>query len=48
MVQLREADKTFNQAQRMGTISFSGTSLGEEASVVGSAAALKFADLIFP
>ena len=48
MVRLREADQIFNQAQRMGTISFYMTSHGEEGSVVGSAAALKFTDPIFP
>lgn len=48
MVLNQEADKIFNQAQRMNRISFYMTSLGEEASSVGTAAALQAQDLIYP
>jgi len=48
MVTQNEIDKVFEQAQRMSQISFYMTQLGEEASGVGTAAALKDQDLIFP
>lgn len=48
MVTINEADQIFNQAQRQSRISFYMTQLGEEASGVGSAAALQDHDLIFP
>ncbi len=48
MVMINEADIIFNQAQRQSRISFYMTQLGEEASGVGSAAAVKDHDLIFP
>ena len=48
MVTNHEADKIFNMAQRQNRISFYMTSLGEEASTVGSAAACQDHDLIFP
>jgi len=48
MVTQNEIDKVFDQAQRMSQISFYMTQLGEEASGVGTAAALKDHDLIFP
>lgn len=48
MVMINEADVVFNQAQRQSRISFYMTQLGEEAAGVGSAAALKDQDLIFP
>ena len=48
MVLNQEADKIFNKAQRMNRISFYMTSHGEEASSVGTAAALEHRDLIYP
>lgn len=48
MVMMNEADVVFNQAQRQSRISFYMTQLGEEAAGVGSAAAIKDQDLIFP
>lgn len=48
MVMINEADVVFNQAQRQSRISFYMTQLGEEAAGVGSAAAVKDHDLIFP
>jgi 2-oxoisovalerate dehydrogenase E1 component alpha subunit len=48
MVMMNEADVVFNQAQRQSRISFYMTQLGEEAAGVGSAAALKDNDLIYP
>ena len=41
MVMINEADVTFNQAQRQSRISFYMTQLGEEATGIGSAAALE-------
>eukprot|EP00343_Euplotes_focardii_P009105 CAMPEP_0205824864 /NCGR_PEP_ID=MMETSP0206-20130828/23018_1 /ASSEMBLY_ACC=CAM_ASM_000279 /TAXON_ID=36767 /ORGANISM="Euplotes focardii, Strain TN1" /LENGTH=382 /DNA_ID=CAMNT_0053123377 /DNA_START=53 /DNA_END=1201 /DNA_ORIENTATION=+ len=48
MVTTNEADKIFNMAQRQNRISFYMTSKGEEASTIGSVAALKDVDLIYP
>jgi len=48
MVTINEADQVYNAAQRQSRISFYMTQLGEEASGVGTAAALKDHDLIFP
>ena len=48
MVTNSEADKIFNQAQRQNRISFYMTSIGEEASTVGAAAAIEDHDLIYP
>jgi 2-oxoisovalerate dehydrogenase E1 component alpha subunit len=48
MVMMNEADVVFNQAQRQSRISFYMTQLGEEAAGIGSAAAIKPQDLIFP
>jgi 2-oxoisovalerate dehydrogenase E1 component alpha subunit len=48
MVMNSEMDTIFNMAQRQNRISFYMTSHGEEASSVGSAAALKDEDLLFP
>jgi len=48
MVTINEADVVYNQAQRQSRISFYMTQLGEEASGIGTAAALKDDDLIFP
>ena len=48
MVTINEADQVYNAAQRQARISFYMTQLGEEASGIGSAAALKDHDLIFP
>lgn len=48
MVTMNEADQVYNAAQRQSRISFYMTQLGEEASGVGTAAALKNHDLIFP
>lgn len=48
MVMMNEADVVFNQAQRQSRISFYMTQLGEEAAGVGSAAAIKDHDLMFP
>ena len=48
MVLNQEADQIFNMAQRQNRISFYMTSTGEEASSVGTAAALQPQDLIYP
>lgn len=48
MVTNHEADKIFNMAQRQNRISFYMTSIGEEASTVGSAAGVKDTDVIYP
>ena len=48
MVTINEADKVFNAAQRQSRISFYMTQTGEEASNIGSAAALNFEDVMFP
>jgi len=48
MVMMNEADVVYNQAQRQSRISFYMTQLGEEAAGVGSAAAIKDIDMIFP
>ena len=48
MVMMNEADTVFNVSQRQSRISFYMTQLGEEAAGVGSAAAIKDQDLIFP
>ena len=48
MVTINEADVVFNQAQRQSRISFYMTQTGEEASNIGTAAAISDQDLIFP
>ena len=48
MVTMNAADGVYNAAQRQSRISFYMTQLGEEASVIGSAAAVQDEDLIFP
>jgi 2-oxoisovalerate dehydrogenase E1 component alpha subunit len=48
MVSMNEADTVFNQAQRQSRISFYMTQSGEEASNIGTAAAISNEDLIFP
>jgi 2-oxoisovalerate dehydrogenase E1 component alpha subunit len=48
MLTINEADQVFNAAQRQSRISFYMTQLGEEATGIGSAAALNDTDLIFP
>lgn len=48
MVLTRHVDERMVTLQRQGTISFAMSSLGEEASVVASAAALKMEDWIYP
>ena len=48
MVKINEADQIYLQAQRAGRISFYMTGTGEEATTVGSCAALNDQDLIFP
>ena len=48
MVTINEAYNVYNAAQRQSRISFYMTQLGEEASGIGSAAALKDHDLLFP
>ena len=48
MVTINEADVVYNAAQRQARISFYMTQLGEEASGIGTAAALADHDLIFP
>lgn len=48
MVLMNEADAVYNAAQRQARISFYMTQTGEEASGIGSAAALKDHDLVFP
>eukprot|EP00658_Telonema_sp_P-2_P084499 TRINITY_DN938_c0_g1_i4.p1 TRINITY_DN938_c0_g1~~TRINITY_DN938_c0_g1_i4.p1 ORF type:complete len:413 (+),score=102.41 TRINITY_DN938_c0_g1_i4:123-1361(+) len=47
MVKTHVMDKIFYEAQRQGRISFYMTSTGEEATVIGSAAALEDSDLVF-
>lgn len=48
MVTMNEADVVYNAAQRQSRISFYMTQLGEEASGIGTAAALDDEDLMFP
>jgi len=48
MVRVNEFDKVFYDAQRQGRLSFYFTNRGEEAMAVGSAAALKPADWVWP
>ena len=48
MVQVNEFDKVFFDAQRQGRLSFYFTNRGEEAQAVGSAAALKPEDWVWP
>ena len=48
MVTINEADQVYNAAQRQARISFYMTQLGEEASGIGTAAALNDTDLVFP
>ncbi|MFQ6012301.1 MAG: pyruvate dehydrogenase (acetyl-transferring) E1 component subunit alpha [Thermoplasmata archaeon] len=48
MLQLRLLDDRMMALQRQGRIGFYGTSTGEEASVIGSAFALRDTDWIFP
>ena len=48
MVTINEADQVFNAAQRQSRISFYMTCTGEEASTIGSCAALQDHDMIFP
>lgn len=48
MVTMNEVDQVYNAAQRQSRISFYMTQLGEEASGIGTAAALHKDDLIFP
>lgn len=48
MLRLRLLDQRMLTLQRQGRIGFYGTSTGEEAAVIGSAAALKADDWIFP
>jgi 2-oxoisovalerate dehydrogenase E1 component alpha subunit len=48
MVTMNEADLVYNAAQRQSRISFYMTQLGEEASGIGTAAALNDDDLLFP
>ena len=48
MLQIKECDTRFNMAQREGKISFYMTCTGEEASTVGSMAALSDEDMIYP
>ena len=48
MVTMNETDQVYNAAQRQARISFYMTQLGEEASGIGTAAALNDEDLIFP
>lgn len=47
MVQLNTMDKILYESQRQGRISFYMTNFGEEASHIGSAAALEMRDLIY-
>lgn len=47
MVLLNTMDKILYESQRQGRISFYMTNFGEEASHIGSAAALKMSDLIY-
>lgn len=48
MVMMNEADVVYNQSQRQSRISFYMTQLGEEAAGIGSAAAIKDVDMMFP
>ena len=48
MVTINETDQVYNAAQRQARISFYMTQSGEEASGIGTAAALDDSDLIFP
>jgi len=48
MVSVNEFDKVYNDAQRQGRLSFYFTNRGEEAVAVGTAAALKTTDWIWP
>ena len=48
MVIMNETDNVYNAAQRQARISFYMTQSGEEASGIGSAAALQDHDLLFP
>lgn len=48
MVTINETDQVYNAAQRQARISFYMTQQGEEASGIGTAAALNDKDLIFP
>ena len=48
MVEVNEFDKVFFDAQRQGRLSFYFTNRGEEAQAVGSAAALKPEDWMWP
>ena len=48
MVTMNETDKVYNAAQRQMRISFYMTQSGEEASGIGTAAALNDDDFIFP
>ena len=48
MVTMNEVDQVYNAAQRQSRISFYMTQLGEESSGIGTAAALKDHDLIYP
>lgn len=48
MVLMRAIDKRLEGLQRMGRIGFFGSARGQEASVVGSGAALKPEDWVFP
>jgi hypothetical protein len=48
MVSVNEFDKVYNDAQRQGRLSFYFTNRGEEAVAVGTAAALKPTDWIWP
>lgn len=47
MVLLRSMDEILYEAQRQGRISFYITSYGEEATVIGSAAAIPLVDMVF-
>lgn len=48
MVKVNECDRVFAQAQRQARVSFYMTGLGEEGSIVGTAANVSDHDLIFP
>jgi 2-oxoisovalerate dehydrogenase E1 component alpha subunit len=48
MITINEADQVFNAAQRQSRISFYMTQQGEEASNIGTAAALEDQDMLFP
>ena len=48
MVKVSEFDKVFNEAQRQGRLSFYFTNRGEEACSVGSGAALRDDDWVWP